>query len=82
MDVAVFETTHHLNNRVHFANVVKELISQAFACAGAFDQAGDINEFDRSRRQFFWNAKFAAIFSSRGSGTVTMPTFGSMVQKG
>ena len=48
MDVAVFETTHHLNDRVHFTNVMKELIPQAFARAGPFDQASDINEFDRS----------------------------------
>ncbi|KAF5408777.1 MAG: hypothetical protein Udaeo2_10310 [Candidatus Udaeobacter sp.] len=65
MNVAVFETTHHLNDRVHFANVMKELISQAFACAGAFDQASDINEFDRSWNNFFGMRNLRDLFQAR-----------------
>jgi hypothetical protein len=33
--------------------VVKELIPEPFARAGAFDQAGNIDEFDRSWDNFF-----------------------------
>ena len=53
MDIAIFEAAHHLDNRVHFTNVVKELIPEPFTCAGAFDQAGNVDEFDRSWDNFF-----------------------------
>jgi hypothetical protein len=62
MDVAIFETAHHLHNRVHFADVMEELIPQPFTFARAFDQTGNINEFNggwdnlfgmRNLRDFF-----------------------------
>ena len=53
MNVRIFETTNHLHNRVHFANVMEELIAQALARACAFHQSSDIDELDRGRRDFF-----------------------------
>jgi len=38
-----------MHDRVALANIGKELIAKAFAFAGAFDKAGDIDEFDRCR---------------------------------
>ena len=53
MNVRIFETAHDLHDRVHFANVMEKLVSQAFARACSFDQAGDIDELDRGWRDFF-----------------------------
>ena len=53
MHIAVFETTHHLHNRLHFANVVEKLVTETFARARAFDQSRDVDKLDGCRRDFF-----------------------------
>src|SRR5439155_11385551 len=47
MNVRIFEAAHDLYNRVHFPNVMEKLVSQAFARACSFHQAGDIDELNR-----------------------------------
>ena len=46
MDVFVFETADDLDDGIDFADVAEELVAQAFALGGAFDEAGDVHEFD------------------------------------
>ena len=50
MNVATFKTTDDFHDRVHFANMIKELIAESFIRAGAFDQTGDIDKLNRRRR--------------------------------
>ena len=81
MNVAVFEAAHDLDDRVHFADVAEELVAESFARARAFHEPGDIDELDRGRNDFLRMRKLRE-HSRRGSGTVTTPRFGSIVQKG
>ena len=62
MNVRIRKAADHLNDRVHFANVMEKLITETFACARAFHQAGDVDQLDgsgdnflgvRDRRNFF-----------------------------
>src|SRR4029453_16195109 len=52
MNVRVLKATHHLHDRLHFANVMEELIAKAFTRARAFDESSDIDKLDRRRRDF------------------------------
>jgi hypothetical protein len=80
-DVLVFKAAHHVDDGVGFADVGQELVAQAFALGGAGHQAGDVHEFDDGRLDLLRLDDLDKA-SSRGSGTSTMPTLGSMVQKG
>src|SRR5262249_30134662 len=53
MNVRIFKTTYHLHDRVHFADMMEELIAKPFACARASDQTGDIHKLDRRWRNLF-----------------------------
>src|SRR5438045_5904405 len=50
MNVEICKTTHHLHDRLDFANMMEELIATAFTCAGAFHQCCDVHTLDRSSR--------------------------------
>jgi hypothetical protein len=52
-DVAGGEGAREMENQVGFADVAEELVSQSFARACAFDQAGDVNEVDVRRGRLF-----------------------------
>ena len=80
-DVLVLEAAHHVGDGVGLADVGKELVAKPLALRRAGDQAGDVDEFD-DRGNDFLRLDDVRQRSSRGSGTGTMPTFGSMVQKG
>ena len=80
-DVVVLEAAHEMRDRVSLANVREELIAEPFALRRALDQARDVDELD-DRRHDLLGLTIAAIASSRGSGTATTPTFGSIVQNG
>ena len=47
--VGVFETAHHLDDGVNFADMGEKLIAQPLALARAFDQTGDVDELDHGR---------------------------------
>jgi hypothetical protein len=79
--VVVFEAAHHVDRGIGFADVGQELVAQAFARAGARHQAGDVHKLDDGRNNAFGLDDFANC-ANLGSGTSTMPTLGSMVQKG
>ena len=49
--VVVFKATHHMHDRVDFADVCQELVTKAFTLAGAFHQTGDINELHPRRNE-------------------------------
>ena len=42
--VIVFKTSHDLQDRIHLADMAEKFISQAFALAGSFDNARDIDQ--------------------------------------
>ena len=81
-DVVVLEAAHHVRDGVGLADVREELVAEALALRGAGDQAGDVDELDRRSARLSPASTIAASASSRGSGTGTMPTFGSIVQNG
>ena len=47
-DVIVIETTQHMYDRIRLPYVGKKLVAETFALAGAFYEAGDIDNFYRS----------------------------------
>ena len=44
MNVRIFKTAHHLHDRLHFANVVEELITETFPRFRAFDESSDVHK--------------------------------------
>jgi len=52
MNIAVFETAHHLHDGIDFANVMQKLITEPFPRTRPFDQTGDVHKLDRRRRDF------------------------------
>jgi hypothetical protein len=45
-NLRVIEAAHHFHDRIAFADGRQELVAQALAFGGAFDQAGDIVEIE------------------------------------
>ena len=81
-DVAVLEAAHDVGDGVAFADVGEELVAEPLALRGAAHQAGDVDEGQAGRDDLLRAGDRARASSSRGSGTATSPTFGSMVQNG
>ena len=77
--VRVLEAAHDVDDRVGFADMGEELITQAFAFRGAATKPA-ISTNSTGRHDPC--GLTMASSSSRGSGTSTMPTFGSIVQNG
>ena len=80
-DVVILEATHHMRDRIDFADVCKKFIAkpspfEAPATSPAISTNSTVVGRIRS------GCTISASFSSRGSGTGTTPTLGSMVQKG
>ena len=48
-DVAVVEAGQYVDDGVRVADVGEELVAQSFAFRRAFDQSGDIDDFDGGR---------------------------------
>lgn len=63
-DVWVIENADDVTNGVTFANVREELVAKAFAFAGAFDEAGDVDEFDGGWNDFFGIYGFGKLFEA------------------
>ena len=80
-DVVILEAAQHMRHRIDLADIGEELVAQPFALGGAAHQPGNVDEGDAGGNDLGDPAIFASV-SSRGSGTATSPTFGSMVQKG
>src|SRR5438045_6302941 len=49
MNVGICKTTHHLHDRLDFANMMEELITEPFTGARAFDESSDIHKLDCCR---------------------------------
>jgi len=50
-DVAIFKAAHHMYDGVYLTDVAEEFVAQAFTLARAFDEAGNVHEFDGGRHQ-------------------------------
>jgi hypothetical protein len=70
-----------VDDGVHLADVAEELVAEALALAGAFTRPA-MSTKPSWVAMILADLAIAASLSSRGSGTATWPTFGSMVQKG
>ena len=82
LDVVILEAAQHMDDRVDLADVAEELVAEPFALRRAAHQAGDVDEGELGRDDLLADSAIAASLSSRGSGTATWPTFGSIVQNG
>ena len=80
-DVAALEAAQHMDDRVDLADVAEELVAEALALRGAAHQPGNVDEFELGL-DLLADLAISAIRSSRGSGTATRPTLGSIVQNG
>ena len=49
MNVRILKTADDLHDGVHLADVREKFVAQAFALRRAFDEAGDVHEFNRRR---------------------------------
>ena len=59
VDVLVLETPHDLHDRVHLADVGKELVAKALAAARPAHQSGDVDELDGGRDELLRTAELA-----------------------
>ena len=80
-DVVVLKAAQDVGDGVDLADMAKELVAQALALGGAFDEARDVDDVSRVGT-ICADLAIAASLSSRSSGTPTSPTLGSMVQNG
>jgi hypothetical protein len=80
-DVLVLEAAHDVRDGVGLADVGEELVAEALALAARRHQPGDIDELDDGGRHPLRLHDRGELRDAR-VGHRTMPTFGSMVQKG
>ena len=81
-DVLVLEAAHDLDDRVDLADVLEELVAEALALRRALARGRRCPRTRSSRERSRSDFEIFASGSSRASGTVTTPTFGSIVQNG
>ena len=60
----------------------QELVAQSLALGGALDQSGDVHELDRRRNDDGRLRDLAKHARAVNRAPTTMPTLGSIVQKG
>ena len=80
-DVNIFEASDNVEDGIHFADVRQEFVPETFALTGPLHDARNVDQPNRGGDDF-WVGILASMRASRGSGTSTIPTFGSMVQNG
>lgn len=76
-DVIVFETAQHMNDRVGFADIRKELVAETLAFRSALDQSGDVHDLDGSRDHLLRIIDLGEV-DQPFVGTVITPTLGSI----
>ncbi len=81
-DVVVGEGPQHEHDGVDLADVAEELVAEALALAGALDQAADVDELHGGRHHVLALAHRGEARRGAWSGTLAMPTFGSVVANG
>ena len=80
-DVRVLEAAHDLHDRVDLADVGEELVAEPFALVAPLTRPA-MSTNSIAAGITFCVCAISAMTSRRGSGTATMPTFGSIVQNG
>ena len=81
-DVVVVEAAHHVGDRVDLANVRKKLVAEPLPFRRAAHQSRDVDEVDRRVGLLLGLVDLGELVETRGSGTGTTPTLGSIVQNG
>lgn len=80
-DIFIVEAAHNVHDGVRAADVLKELVAETRTLARALTRPA-MSTNSMTAGVFFLGWYISASLSRRSSGTATMPTFGSMVQKG
>ena len=80
-DIGPLKTADHVKKRIHFPDVAKKLIAEAFTLARPFDEPGNVADFQRAIGGFLRLEDFGQLMR-RGSGTRAIPVLGSTVAKG
>ena len=81
-DVVVVKAAHHMDDGVALADVAQKLVAQTRALGLAPLTRPAMSTNSTMAGVFLSVCQISASLSSRGSGTGTMPEFGSIVQKG
>ena len=63
--VVIVKATHHVCNRIGFANIGEELIAQTFAFGRTCDQARNIDKLHRSKLHALWFDNFSQRIHAR-----------------
>src|SRR4051794_15178369 len=64
MNVAALKAADYLHDRVDFADVAEELVTEAFSRARPFDQSGNVDELNRGRHNFLRMGKLGEFCES------------------
>ena len=64
-DVGVFKAADDMHDGVHLADVGEKFVAQTFAVRRAFDEAGDVHEFNRRWNQRADPGDFGERFEAR-----------------
>ena len=64
-DVGVFKAADDMDDGVHLADVGKKFVAETFAVRRAFDEAGDVHEFNRRGNQRANPGDFGERFEAR-----------------
>ena len=75
------EAPDHMGDRVDLPDLAEEPVAEPLALVGVLDEAGDVDELDGGGGDLLGLHEIGEGREA-SSGTGTMPTFGSMVQKG
>ena len=82
LDVVILEAAQDVDDGVDLADVAEELVAEPFALADAPFTSPAISTNANWVGMILAEPAIAASVSSRGSGTATWPTLGSIVQNG
>ena len=80
-NLGIIKTAQYMCDRIHLANISKELVTKTLTLGGTTDKTGNINKLKMGWYDGFGTASSASA-RRRMSGTATRPVFGSIVQNG
>ena len=82
LDVVILEAAQDMDDRVDLADVAEELVAEALRPCDAPFTSPAMSTKASWVGMILAEPAMAASLSSRGSGTATWPTLGSIVQNG
>ena len=52
-NILILKAAHHMDDRIHLADICQELVSKSLTFGGTLYQTRDVHELDDRRRHFF-----------------------------